>query len=136
MAEDRIGRGSPYVRTVIGNRPVIIVRREIWHPATDVYETDSTIIVKVDVAGVSNNDMEVLLDENLLMVRGRRSDCSGTEKVAVHRLEINCGEFETHVHLPRAVRVDVEPDCSYKDGILTVVLAKVLAHRVPVAAEE
>ncbi len=131
--EDRTTRRSgPYIVTSVGGTPVVVVRREIWHPPTDVYETDSEIIIRVEVAGVHEDDMEVSLDEGVLRVSGWRADCSRLEKVAVHRLEINCGEFETHVHLPHAIRADADIQCTYMSGILTIVLPKEPAHRVQV----
>jgi len=125
-------RSMPYIVRTVGGTPVVVVRREIWHPPTDVYETDSEIIVKVEVAGVHEDDMEVSLDEGILRVSGRRADCSRRETVAVHRLEIQCGEFETHVHLPHAIRADADIQCTYASGILTIVLPKELAHKVHV----
>ena len=131
--EDRMTRQSmPYIVASVGGTPVVVVRREIWHPSTDVYETDGEIIVKVEVAGVDENHMEVSLEEGVLRVSGRRADCSRLEKVAVHRLEIHCGEFETHVHLPHAIRTDADIECTYRNGMLTIVLLKELARKVQV----
>ncbi len=131
MSDDLPRRTLHVVRT-ISTKPLIIVHHEVWHPPTDVYETNTEIIVKVDIAGVEEANMQVTLEEGLLRVHGFRSDCSAFSKSAVHRMEINCGEFETHVHLPHAIDANAEIECTYRNGMLTVVLPKEVAHKVQV----
>lgn len=108
---------------------------DVWHPATDVYETENEIIVKVDIAGVEEDNLEVSIEEGVLRVHGYRTDCSAFSKQAVHRMEINCGEFETHVHLLHAIDMNAEVECVYRHGMLTVILLKQVARRVQVVAE-
>jgi HSP20 family protein len=107
----------------------------VWHPPTDVYETDTEIIVKVDVSGVESDNMDVTIEDGLLRVHGYRTDCSAFSKSAVHRMEIYCGEFETHVHLPHAIDAQADIDCTYRNGMLTVVLPKEVARKVHVTVE-
>ena len=135
MADLTKRRPMQVVRT-IPSTPLVTVRHDIWEPPTDVYETENEIIIKVDIAGIEDGDMEVTLEESLLHVHGYRSDCSAFNKLAVHRMEIPCGEFETHVHLPHAVRTDGEIECTYRAGMLNITLLKQAAHRVHVTAEE
>lgn len=120
---------------IMGGTPLVALHQDTWHPPTDVYETDTEIIVKVDVAGVEEGNMEVSIEDGLLRVTGFRTDCSNFTKLAVHRLEIICGEFETHVHLPHAVDPRNEVQCSYHNGMLTVVLPKEVAHKVTIQSD-
>ena len=122
------------VHTIL-TTPLVAVLRDVWHPPTDVYETDTEIIVKVDIAGVQEDNIEVTIEDGLLRVHGYRTDCSAFSKLAVHRMEIMCGEFETDVHLPHAVDMDTEIDCTYRMGMLTVVLPKEVARKVQITVE-
>ena len=131
---DRIARGVLHVRTIPGT-PLVSIQPDVFQPPTDVYETDSEIIVKVDIAGVAEDNMEVTIEEGKLRVHGYRTDCSAFSKLAVHRMEIMCGEFQTYVHLPHAVDTDAEIDCTYHSGMLTVVLQKEAARKVQITTE-
>jgi HSP20 family protein len=134
MAEQSPHLSLHVVRTIPGT-PLVSIRRDVFHPPTDVYETDTEIIVKVDIAGVEQEDLEVTIEDGVLLVHGYRTDCSAFSKLAIHRMEIMCGEFQTHVHLPHAVDTDVEIGCTYHSGMLTIVLPKQVAHKVQITAE-
>lgn len=117
------------VRTIPGT-PLATVYSDVWRPPTDVYETDTDFIVKVDIAGADAENMDVTLSDGLLRVHGIRTDCSAFSKSAVHRMEIYCGAFETHVHLPRAIDVNAEADCIYHNGMLTITIPKEIARKI------
>jgi HSP20 family protein len=134
MSEHNPQRTPHVVRTIPGT-PLAAIHHDVFQPPTDVYETDSEIIVKVDIAGVEDDNMEVTIDDGILRVHGYRTDCSAFSKLAVHRMEIACGEFDTHVHLPHAIDTDAELDCTYRQGMLTIVLPKRMAHKVQITTE-
>src|SRR5271157_3174713 len=43
-----------------------------WVPAVDIFETDNNMVLKVELAGVDANDVEVLLENNTLYLKGQR----------------------------------------------------------------
>jgi HSP20 family protein len=133
---DQTYRRSLHVVNAIPTTSFVAIHHDAWHPPTDVYETESEIIVKVDVAGVEEGNMEVSIEEGILRVHGYRTDCSAFSKQAVHRMEIMCGEFETHVHVPHAIDSNAEIECIYRNGMLTITLLKQVARRVQVVAEQ
>ncbi len=102
----------------------------VWHPPTDVYETDAQITVKVDLAGVDEDAITVQLEGRELSIRGCRQDPA--EKLAYQQMEISYGEFRADVHLP--CEVDEErAHAYYEGGFLYVDLPKADAeHTVPV----
>lgn len=103
----------------------------IWHPPTDVYETDSHITVKVEVAGVEEDDVIVRLDGRLLTVHGYRFDPAA--KMAYQQMEISYGEFHSEVYLPCDVDEN-ETKASYDRGFLYIVLPKARReYKVPIA---
>ena len=103
---------------------------QVWHPPTDVYETDLHVIVKMEIAGVGEDDLVVQLHGRQLNVRGCRYDPA--EKLAYQQMEISYGEFRSDVQLP----YDVDPSratAGYGDGFLYIHLPKAhKEHRVPV----
>ena len=120
--------------STVGSTPVVFVVREVWHPPTDVYETDEAIRVCVEIAGVDGKDLDVSLADGELTVRGRRGGIVH-DHTAVHRLEMHYGDFETTVALP--VRVaEAEIEAAYEDGVLHITLPKERARRVLVETKD
>ena len=65
------------IKTVFDNffssqRPLFSLSDRIWNPPTDVYETCESMVIKMEVAGVKQEDMDISVDNNLLLIRGRR----------------------------------------------------------------
>ena len=102
-------------------------RQKAWRPPTDVYETEENVIVKAEVAGMSEEDFTISLSNRSLQISGvrRDPDC----KLAYQQLEIPYGHFYTEVFLPYAVAYD-EIHATYESGFLTVVLPKAQVHQV------
>ena len=97
------------------------VRSSVWSPPTDVYETEDAYVVRVEIAGMREEDFEVLLANNTLLVSGSRPD--HTERRAYQQMEIRFGKFSTAINLPGAVDIE-QARAEYKDGFLTIVLPK------------
>jgi len=97
-----------------------------------VYETDGEIVVRVEIAGMNENDLNVELIGRTLIVSGHRQDQAGRTKLAYQRMEILYGEFRTEVHLPWSVNA-AGVDATYHNGLLTVVLPKANTLRVPIS---
>ncbi len=101
------------------------VRSSIWMPPTDVYETEENLIVKVEVAGMRDEDFEIAVEKNTLMIIGIRPDQN--ERRAYHQMEIMFGRFEVTVQLP--IRIDIDNALAeYKDGFLTITFPRVHAR--------
>lgn len=101
----------------------------LWSPPTDLYETEAQYVVRVEVAGMREEDFEVLFDDGLLLVNGQRSEVP--ERRAYHQMEIRFGKFSTAVGVPGPVDLD-SSTAEYKDGFLTVQLMKVKTTQVKI----
>jgi len=102
----------------------------VWHPPTDVYETDSHVMIRIEVAGVDVDDIVVRLHERTLSVQGCRQDPAA--KLSYQQMEISYGEFRSDVYLPCAVD-DTAATASYEQGFLSILLPKAQKeHKVPV----
>lgn len=97
------------------------VRSHIWRPATDVYETGDSIVVRVEIAGMQEEDFSISLNGSQLTVRGNRPDIQ--ERRAYHQMEIFFGEFTTEVELPGPVVSD-QVTAEYITGFLRLVFPK------------
>ena len=106
------------------------VHSSVWMPPTDVYETESSLIVKVEVAGMREEDFEVVVEEQTLMIRGVRGT-DQTERRAYHQMEIRSGKFEIAIGLPSGINLD-EASAEYNLGFLTINFPKMQAKQIEV----
>ena len=105
------------------------VHTSIWMPPTDVYETETSLIVRVEVAGMREDDFEVVVEEQILMIRGVRPDPA--ERRAYHQMEIRSGKFEIAIGLPSGINLD-EALAEYNQGFLTINFPKMQAKQIEV----
>jgi HSP20 family protein len=105
------------------------VHSSIWTPPTDVYETETGLIVKVEIAGMREEDFEVVVEEQILMIRGVRADAS--ERRAYHQMEIRSGKFEIALGLPSGIDLD-QASAEYNLGFLTINFPRLQAKQIEV----
>ncbi len=118
---------------VPGQRWISARPHKIWHPPTDVYETDSYVVVKVEIAGMEEEDFDVSLETKKLSISGVRHDPAA--KLAYQQMEIIYGQFETEVYLPWAIDEE-KVEATYRNGFLSIYLPKVQPRQVPVTNVE
>ena len=97
----------------------IISRPHAWRPLTDVFETENTLTIRVEVAGMRESDFTISLVERNLTIRGIRQDTS--ERRAYHQMEIPFGEFSTEFELPFMINSN-RVEAIYHDGFLLITL--------------
>jgi HSP20 family protein len=94
-----------------------------WEPATDIIETDSEIVVVVDIAGMNGKDISVVTDGTILRISGTRRSMNAPGVKQFHMLEIQCGFFERAIELPS--RVDpAKVSAHYAKGLLQIRIRK------------
>lgn len=108
-------------------------RRRIWRPPTDVYETDEEFVVKVEIAGMQQEDFQISFNDQVLTIAGQRRDPVG--KLVYQNMEINYGDFRTDVRISWPLEQS-EIGATYEQGFLFVKLPKVRQHRVLVRIQE
>jgi HSP20 family protein len=97
------------------------VRSKVWSPPTDEYETDDSYIVRMEIAGMQEDDFEVSIENDVLFISGARPDQPGRR--AFHQMEIRFGKFSSAIGIPGPVDVE-HASAEYKDGFLTIKLPK------------
>lgn len=117
-------------------QPFYLVEEEsLWHPSCDVYEIDDELVVKLELAGVSKDDISIGFTNNALVIRGSRLDnAEEGQKRFYHKIEINQGWFERVIHLPETVSNQVKSSV-YHDGILEIRISKEKTKTVEVKIE-
>jgi HSP20 family protein len=106
------------------------VRSHVWRPATDVYETKDSIVVRVEIPGMREEDFSISLTGNQLTIRGLRPDIQ--ERRAYHQMEIFFGEFLSVVELPGPVLTE-EVSAEYIAGFLRLVFPKEQPKKIQVS---
>lgn len=71
-----------------------------WQPSVDLYEYGEELRLLAALPGVNSRQVEVVIDEHGLIVRGERPMPSVCQRAAIHRLEIPYGRFERRISLP------------------------------------
>lgn len=100
-----------------------------WQPPTDVFEIQEAIVVKVEVAGMREKDLEISIEKNVLQVSGKRKETSTFPKNNYYQLEINYGYFERTIPLPHNVATG-KIKANYKNGFLEIIIPKLKPKKV------
>ena len=106
-----------------------ITRTRAWRPPADVFEIEDAFVVRVEVAGMREDDISIHIEGRLLVVRGVRLDTM--ERRAYHQMEIPFGEFILEVELTAAIITD-EVEAGYKDGFLRIYRPKARPKTIPI----
>lgn len=114
---------------VIGGRPLSRSHVGVWRPPVEVYECDSALVVTVELAGVQEEQVSVMVDETGLRVEGVRQNPSAHQKRTYHEMGIAYGPFAAEVFLPFPVLLD-EVEAVYESGLLRVTLPRAQATRI------
>lgn len=114
---------------VIGSRPLSRSHTGVWRPPVEVYESDTALVVTIEIAGVREEDMSVLVDDSVLRVAGVRHNTATHGRRTYHEMGIAYGPFEAEVFLPFTIVLD-EVDAVYENGFLRVILPRAQATRI------
>jgi len=90
-----------------------------WRPKADIYKTKTGWLVKFDVAGVKEQDIDILVSGRKLMIKGVRRDYLAEKGMQNHRLEINYSQFQRTIELPHDIESS-EIKYEMADGMLLV----------------
>src|SRR6266481_1659249 len=93
--------------------------RAHWVPNTDVYATDSGLVVKVELAGMRSEHLEIIVEGNRLRISGTRPDGCRAPKCSFLVMEINYGPFESVLELPPGYDLG-QAKAAYLNGFLRI----------------
>lgn len=90
-----------------------------WTPNTDVYASDSGLVIKVELAGMRSENLEITVEDNKLRISGNRPDGCRAAKCSFIVMEINYGPFETVLDLPAGYDLS-QARAAYLNGFLRI----------------
>jgi HSP20 family protein len=92
-------------------------------PAVDVYEDEHNLVLKMEIPGINDEDLNVSLENNMLTVTGERKFEKEEKEENFHRIERRYGSFTRTFRLPNTVDPE-KVEAAYDKGILKLTLAK------------
>jgi HSP20 family protein len=98
-----------------------VMRR--WSPAMDLVETADHYVLRADLPGVSEGDVKIELDDNVLKISGERKSAHKEAKEGYYRVERAYGSFSRSLTLPEGVDAD-SISANFDRGVLEVKVPK------------
>ncbi|OGK98455.1 MAG: hypothetical protein A3E31_10045 [Candidatus Rokubacteria bacterium RIFCSPHIGHO2_12_FULL_73_22] len=108
-----------------------------WAPRVDVSETKDAVVVKAELPGMEQKDINVELENQVLTIKGEKHQEKEEKSERFHRMERSWGAFSRTFRLPAAVEGG-KVNATFKSGVLTVTLPKAPTAKgttIPVKAE-
>jgi len=106
-------------------------------PAVDILEKDGTLLLRAELPGVNEKEIDLKLEGNLLTLRGEKKIEKSEDNDNYHRIESYQGSFSRSFKLPETVDRDkIKAEC--KNGVLTVTIPQkpeVKPRDIPVSAQ-
>jgi HSP20 family protein len=90
-----------------------------WVPNTDVYVSEGGLVVKIELAGMRREDLELVIEGNRVRIAGLRPDGCRAAKCKFLVMEINYGAFEKVIELPNGYDV-AQARAAYQNGFLRI----------------
>jgi HSP20 family protein len=106
-----------------------------WTPAVDILEKDGNLILRAELPGINEKEIDLKLEGNVLTLRGERKLEDEQESNNYHRIERFYGAFSRSFTLPETVDRD-QIKADYKSGVLTVTIPQrpeVKPREIPVS---
>jgi HSP20 family protein len=92
-------------------------------PPVDIYEKGNNVIVETPITGIEPDKVDVSVEDNTLILKGRSEKRSEVEEKDYYRKEVRYGSFYREVSLPTKVIGD-RAEATYEDGLLRIVIPK------------
>jgi HSP20 family protein len=94
-----------------------------WMPAMDLVETEDHFVLRADLPGLSEGDVSIEVEDNVLTVSGERKAEHEATKEGYHRVERAFGAFSRSLTLPEGVDADAVT-ASFDRGVLEIRIPK------------
>jgi HSP20 family protein len=92
-------------------------------PAWDVKETEKELVVKADLPGIDEKDIQLTIQDGVLTLRGEKKSERKDERDNYYVMERSYGSFQRSIRLPETVN-DEKAEARFDKGVLTITLPK------------
>ena len=103
--------------------PFVAERGVHFVPHLDVSETEDAYRVSAELPGLEEKDFEIVLEDNVLTLKGEKHDRHESEEGGARRSETRYGAFERRIRFDKEIDEDAVK-AAYKHGVLTVTVPK------------
>jgi len=105
-------------------------------PKVDVKDNKEDIVITAELPGMSEKDVDVILSDNSLTIKGEKKSEKEEKKKDYYRMERTYGSFERSIMLPCEVE-NAKAEATFKHGVLTVHVpksahAKITSKKIPI----
>ncbi len=94
-----------------------------WAPPVDIEETETSYILRAELPGLTKDDIQITLENNVLRLSGERKLEKTVNQNNYHRIERVYGSFSRSFALPHEVESD-HVQAAFENGVLTVTVPK------------
>jgi HSP20 family protein len=102
-----------------GERGLQSLTRGFWAPQVEIFERGNNMIVRAELPGLSREDVNVEVDDDMLVIRGERHNDVEDEHDGYYRSERSYGSFYRAIPLAEGVEANA-CNATFKDGVLEV----------------
>lgn len=95
----------------------------VWMPLTDISEDGENYYLKLDMPGLTRNDVKISYCDGQLSISGERKSEKDTKNMQFHRSERSFGKFFRSFTLPAKIQEN-RIDAEFKDGQLNITIPK------------
>jgi HSP20 family protein len=99
------------------------VSNRAWIPPVDIQETEDAYRLTAELPGLTKDDINITLENNVLRLTGERKLEKDVKKESYQRVERTYGTFARSFSLPHQVDGD-KVEAAFKDGVLTITVPK------------
>jgi len=125
-----------YEELPMGRKIMLSSSRGLWRPPTDVFESEDAYVIHVEISGLRQKtsgeieNAQLLVERDLIVLRGERTDDCPHSKSQYHQIEIQYGPFEVAVRIPTPFDAEAVTT-DYRHGFLEIVVPKARRAEAP-----
>ena len=115
--------GDNLFEDFLNNDRLLNQTRDGWCPAVDITEDDDKYHVRMELPGVTKDDVKISFTDDVLHVSGEKKNEKNEEQKNYHHYERRYGKFERAFRIHSDV-IDDKIEATFKDGVLNIELPK------------
>lgn len=92
-----------------------------WVPTTDIFARQSDLVIRCELAGVDEKDIEITVSGGMLVISGERKNDTNDEDVGYYVRERSYGTFRRSMTLPEGIEEN-QISASFKNGMLEIII--------------
>lgn len=92
-----------------------------WAPTTDIFARGEDLVIRCDLAGVKQEDIDIEFYDGILVISGERRSDLGEEEVSFYARERSYGHFRRSMSLPKGIQQS-GIGATFEDGLLEIAI--------------